>query len=277
MSGKLDISKNKNVVPTETESESESENEKDSGNDFGLSLEKLTLGPRKKLLVMNLSGLLLHRAFKRDTPRIPKHRRPDVVFGNFFLYPVYCRPHSEDFMKFCLERFEVGIWSSSIERNLNAALDCAIGGLRGKLLFAWDQVYCTDTGFKSLEKKTKPLFLKELRKIWESSDLGKRFSSSNTLLIDDSPYKAILNPANTGIFPASYNADNVNDTELGPRGALRLYLDGLVDAVDVASYVKEHPFGQPAISPTHSHWDFYSVVIQRFRNNQASKSNVPKK
>lgn len=81
MSGKLDISKNKNVVPTETETESESENEKDSGNDFGLSLEKLTLGPRKKLLVMNLSGLLLHRAFKRDTPRIPKHRRPDVVFG----------------------------------------------------------------------------------------------------------------------------------------------------------------------------------------------------
>ncbi|RVX11925.1 hypothetical protein CK203_009508 [Vitis vinifera] len=236
MSGKLDISKNKNVVPTETESESESENEKDSGNDFGLSLEKLTLGHERSFL-----------------------------------------PHSEDFMKFCLERFEVGIWSSSIERNLNAALDCAIGGLRGKLLFAWDQVYCTDTGFKSLEKKTKPLFLKELRKIWESSDLGKRFSSSNTLLIDDSPYKAILNPANTGIFPASYNADNVNDTELGPRGALRLYLDGLVDAVDVASYVKEHPFGQPAISPTHSHWDFYSVVIQRFRNNQASKSNVPKK
>lgn len=63
MSGKLDISKNKNVVP----SESESKNEKDSGNDFGLSLEKLSLGPRKKLLVMNLSGLLLHR--------------PDVVFG----------------------------------------------------------------------------------------------------------------------------------------------------------------------------------------------------
>ena len=62
MSGKLDISKNKNVVPTETESESESENEKDSGNDFGLSLEKLNLGPRKKLLLMNLSGLLLHRA-----------------------------------------------------------------------------------------------------------------------------------------------------------------------------------------------------------------------
>ncbi|RVW48174.1 hypothetical protein CK203_084759 [Vitis vinifera] len=249
MSGKLDISKNKNVVPTESESESESENEKDSGNDFG--------------------------PFKGYTPRIPKHRRPDVVFGKHL---VYSRPHSEDFMKFCLERFEVGIWSSSIERNLNAALDCAIGGLRGKLLFAWDQVYCTDTGFKSLEKKTKPLFLKELRKIWESSDLGKRFSSSNTLLIDDSPYKAILNPFfNTGIFPASYNADNVNDTELGPRGALRLYLDGLVDAVDVASYVKEHPFGQPAISPTHSHWDFYSVVIQRFRNSQASKSNVPKK
>jgi hypothetical protein len=28
---------------------------------------------------------------------------------------VYKRPHCEEFMKFCLEKFEVGIWSSARE------------------------------------------------------------------------------------------------------------------------------------------------------------------
>jgi hypothetical protein len=52
---------------------------------------------------------------------------------------------------------------------------------------------------------------------------------------------------------------------LGPGGDLRLYLEGLVDADDVPSYVKDHPFGQPAITPTHSDWEFYSNIISRFQ------------
>lgn len=64
-----------------------------------------------------------------------------------------------------------------------------------------DQADCTDTGFKTLENNKKPLFVKELRKVWdEDANHGLpqrhrgRFSPSNTLLIDDSPYKALLNP-----------------------------------------------------------------------------------
>ncbi|KAK4730821.1 hypothetical protein R3W88_023809 [Solanum pinnatisectum] len=51
-----------------------------------LPLEKLNLGPKKKLLVLNLGGLLVHR-----------------------------RPFCDQFLKFCLERFEIGIWSSAME------------------------------------------------------------------------------------------------------------------------------------------------------------------
>ena len=87
MSKQLSILKNKSLVTLDSESEnealdSESENEEDSGNDFGLSLEKLSIGPRKKLLVMSLGGVLLHRAFNRDKAGIPKHRRPDLLYGN---------------------------------------------------------------------------------------------------------------------------------------------------------------------------------------------------
>lgn len=62
-----------------------------------------------------------------------------------------------------------------------------------------DLSHCTGTGFKTLENKHKELVFKELRKLWEKHDAnlpwGKGcYNASNTLLLDDSPYKALLNP-----------------------------------------------------------------------------------
>lgn len=57
----------------------------------------------------------------------------------------------------------------------------------------------TQTGFKTLENMHKPLVMKELKKIWEKDDPNfpwekGYYNESNTLLLDDSPYKALLNP-----------------------------------------------------------------------------------
>ena len=57
-----------------------------------------------------------------------------------------------------------------------------------------DQSQCYESGFKSLENKNKPLFFKQLKKLWEKVKKGGPYSASNTLLIDDTPYKALLNP-----------------------------------------------------------------------------------
>lgn len=66
-------------------------------------------------------------------------------------------------------------------------------------MFLQDQTHCTMTKFNTLENKHKKLVFKELRRIWEKHDpelpWEKRFyNESNTLLLDDSPYKALLNP-----------------------------------------------------------------------------------
>ncbi|CAL9026583.1 unnamed protein product [Prunus brigantina] len=53
--------------------------------------------------------------------------------------------------------------------------------------------------------KGKPLFFKELGNLWKHFD-GK-YSESDTLFIDDQPYKALLNPPYRGIFLESYNDD----------------------------------------------------------------------
>lgn len=62
-----------------------------------------------------------------------------------------------------------------------------------------DMSHSTQTGYNTLENVYKPLVFKELRKIWENDDpslpwKNGDYNESNTLLLDDSPYKALLNP-----------------------------------------------------------------------------------
>lgn len=47
-----------------------------------LSLEKLNLGPRKKLIILSLGGLLCDRICKRETSKIPTFRHPDASYGS---------------------------------------------------------------------------------------------------------------------------------------------------------------------------------------------------
>lgn len=65
-----------------------------------------------------------------------------------------------------------------------------------------DQSICITTNFKTLENTTKPLFLKDLRTVWNRFgtclSCGKRkYDETNTLLVDDSPDKALCNPVSS--------------------------------------------------------------------------------
>ncbi|KAK6943967.1 FCP1 homology domain [Dillenia turbinata] len=239
--------------------EGDEANKIEDNSSISLCLEKLNIGPQKKLLVFSFNRVLMNRIYRTDKV-VPRNRRPDGVYR---AHLVYKRPYCEGFVKFCFERFEVGIWSSAEERNILGALDNVLGAeFKKKLLFVWDQNDCIDTGFQSLENENKPLFLKDLLKIWEL--WPGRFSPSNTLLIDERPYKALINPPCTGIFPEPYRVENPGDDALGPKGELRMYLKGLADVEDVPSYVKEHKFGQPAIAPGHPDWGFYVKVLDKY-------------
>lgn len=62
---------------------SDDDDEEDTGDDCGLALDKLNLGPRKKLLVLGLGGLLCHRVYRRVKSNIPVYRRHDASYGSF--------------------------------------------------------------------------------------------------------------------------------------------------------------------------------------------------
>lgn len=72
---------------------------------------------------------------------------------------------------------------------------------------------CTVTKFKTIEDKKKPLVLKELRRLWEKKPFRElplekgEYDKSNTLLLDDSPYKALRNPVSFYYFSSIWLLD----------------------------------------------------------------------
>ncbi|XP_021691565.1 uncharacterized protein LOC110672940 isoform X2 [Hevea brasiliensis] len=172
----------------------------DKENALSESLASLSIRPparrlKKKLLVLDLNGLLVDIVSSS-----PKNFKPDIrIRGR----AIFTRPFCLDFLNFCFERFEVGIWSSRIKKNMDDVINYVMGDMKHKLMFCWDLSRCTMTQFNTLENKHKPLVFKELRRIWEKHDpelpWEKRFyNESDTLLLDDSPYKALLNPVSFG-------------------------------------------------------------------------------
>lgn len=79
------------------------------------------------------------------------------------------------------------------------------------------------------------------------------YDETNTLLIDDSEYKAERNPRHTSIHPQKYEADMHGDDELSEHGMLFQYLRRLSEAVavgvDVPTFVERNPYEYPADGP----------------------------
>ncbi|KAG4119220.1 hypothetical protein ERO13_D11G065100v2 [Gossypium hirsutum] len=227
-------------------------------NDVSLTIVKTPVSQlRKKLLVLDVNGLLADIIY-----RSPKNYKADAYIAG---RAIFKRPFCDDFLRFCFEKFEVGIWSSRNRRNLERVVDSLMGDMKQKLLFCWDSSHCTTTRFKTLGNRYKPLVFKELRKLWRKSDPNLPwekgyYNESNALLIDDSPYKALLNPLGTAIFPHPFKFD-MDDDSLGVGGELRVYLERLALAENVQKFLELNPFGQIAITERSHDWGFYSRVI----------------
>lgn len=216
----------------------------------------------KKLLVLDLNGLLADIVLLQNVPY--DFKVDTIVSGK----AVFKRPFHDDFLQFCFEKFNVGVWSSRIRKNVELVLDFLFGNAKDKLLFCWDQSHCTDTGFPVVGKRrSKPIILKKLKKLWEKFEPDLpwergEYDESNTLLLDDSPHKALCNPPNTAVFPNTYLYTDEKDDSLGPEGDLRLYLEGLSMAENVQKYVESNPFGQRPITEKNVSWRYYCNVIE---------------
>ncbi|XP_045811091.1 uncharacterized protein LOC123905505 isoform X2 [Trifolium pratense] len=240
------------------------------------SVERTIISNSKnKLLILDVNGLLadcvsdVPNGYYQPEPHFWVRRRK-----------VYKRPFCDSFLQFCFDKFHVGVWSSRAKCNVDEVIKCLMGKSASRLLFCWNQSHCTTTKFSTVENKDKPLVLKELRKLWDKLEPGLpwekgEFHESNTLLLDDSPYKALVNPY-TAIFPYSYRYYHTRDSALGPKGDLRGYLERLAMAHNVQEFVKSNPFGQRCIREANPSWGYYLKVIESVKcreNDRPSASD----
>ncbi|XVF60699.1 hypothetical protein PTKIN_Ptkin08bG0069300 [Pterospermum kingtungense] len=120
------------VGNTEENSDSFDPNER---NDVSLAILKNPVWQlRKKLLVLDLNGLLADIV---DRP--PKNYKADAHIAG---RAIFKRSFCDSFLRFCCERFEVGIWSSRNRKNLDRFIDFLMGDMKCKLLFCWVNMAC---------------------------------------------------------------------------------------------------------------------------------------
>ena len=200
--------------------------------------------PRPKhLLVLDANGFLCWRSRRSGKDVLLPSRAPDLSSGN---YHVYARPHVRDFLRWCAQRFHVVMWSTALRENIEPIIAAAFGD-DGSLAPAaiFDQSDCTDTGVGHPDNKHKPMLIKRLSVLWADQRLaagvpGVAFGPSNTLLIDDSPYKAIDNPKHTAVHPREWSAlddDDAHTAALAPDGEVRRLLALVAAASDVRTPV----------------------------------------
>ncbi|KAF9610131.1 hypothetical protein IFM89_019996 [Coptis chinensis] len=190
--------------------------------------------PNRILLILDLNGVLVHVANELDLPL--GFKADTFILGKAIIRTPFC----DDFLKFCFERYQ--------------------------LAFCWNQSHCTTTELHTVDKIDKPIMLKELVKLWDKDDPNlpwerREYNESNTVMLDDSPYKALFNSAHTAIFPTSYDFQNENDNSLGPGVDIRMYLEGLTTSKNVQKYIKQHPFGQQALTESDPSWPHYLQLI----------------
>ena len=226
--------------------------------------------PGRILLVLDLNHILCERR-SRSAPPVTAEalaRHPHTLVGGRASNFIFERPYAAAFLPWALERFAVGLWSSGTRRNVAPLVAHLVPShLHQHLAFIWCQEECTVVhdrrvdvaaayesagdddaaadaadGAPPPERETKPLIMKELKRLWRKFPV---WDASTTVLVDDDPAKLERNPAHTAICPHKWCAlapPPGSEDELAPHGTLCRYLDALRAAADTNEFIRERPY-----------------------------------
>lgn len=196
--------------------------------------------PQDKLLVLDVNNVLLRRVHESKLVESGFQKQADKTVGKMH---IFLRPHARDFLKWCSEKYHIVVWSSAMRHNVQHMVELAFRDLDITPVAVLDQTDCDETGEMDPSTPGKPLMLKNLTKVWAHEKVSKFgcFGPTNTLLVDDSPYKAAVNPDNTAIHPQGWNGPDDKDPSsndaLGVCGDVRRVLAMVAESDDVPGAV----------------------------------------
>lgn len=172
------------------------------------------------------------------------------------------RPHLQPFLTFCFRNFKsVSIWTaadaswfSAVNHVLLQPIMKRISANIGKechfrFVFVRPQGTIKYVIRPEFNFTPQPIFIKELRKLWESPVKFPEFTPHNTLIVDDTPETFSQNYRNAiQIPPFAYN--NTQDHDLLK---LMFYLK------DLGQYYKQH---RTILNTDKRNWNFRDHIVQ---------------
>jgi hypothetical protein len=206
--------------------------------DYINSPSKLVIHSLCYLLVLDVNGLLCDAKHVKYSTRW----RPLIHLercGNKIISP---RPHVFEFLQHCSQKFDIGIWSSTIRLNLVPMVEYLFWKVEGlKLMFLWGDEKCEHTHICHPLNVNRELVLKNMKRVWEEINLTfNSLGPHNKLLIDDCMFKCIGNMPFLYNLPMSFNLEVENNYLMNTFWP---YLKGLSKAPNTIGYMGSNPHG----------------------------------
>ncbi|KAF7726582.1 hypothetical protein EC973_008627 [Apophysomyces ossiformis] len=185
-------------------------------NYLALSAEtsKTLTEAQKQLLVLDLNGTFVRRYNNQG---------------------MFVRPYSTEFFDFIFQNFTVMVWSSAQPRSVD--MMCRMfGHHRSKLVRIWDRDKFSLTR-EQYYRKTQTI--KDLSLVWDELS----FNETNTIMLDDSPAKSVLQPYSS-VHLAEFDYQSPEFQQYGDSElcAVMDYLNKLRYESNVASYIHKCPY-----------------------------------
>lgn len=188
--------------------------------------------PRPLLIVIDLNGTLLYR---------PDKHKPTKY---------QTRPLASQFIRKCIEKYRVVIWSSTRDENVRIICQKLLSpDLLSRVVAIWGR---TKFGLSPSDFKKRTMCYKRLTKLWADPRVAQSYPAgaegehgwdqSNTILIDDTPEKARAEPYNAIIVPEYTGEQNEQPRVLE---CVEQYLETLRYQADVSAYMRVNPFALP--------------------------------
>jgi hypothetical protein len=219
--------------------------------------------PKTRFLVLDLNGVLVQCVHCPRVPTVPyckpqeaRYDGPPTLIKSKL---VHLRPWLRHFLQIVTKKWWVVVWSSMTAENTNAVVEFIFKGMEPPCMVlaqkACRKLYTPQNQVvKKPNNPAVPQYLKVLRPIfWDQRPTlinvpyDIRPSRDNTLMVDDSAAKNILNPTTNFIVCPSWTIEKVQDRFLLD---LLKYLQALWGSgLPVHDYVRLNPIGERYLDP----------------------------
>ncbi|KAH8552570.1 HAD-like domain-containing protein [Umbelopsis sp. PMI_123] len=182
---------------------------------------------------------------------------------------MWVRPHYMEFLEYLFSQFEVGVWSSA-RRHTVSNMCQLFGDFKKQLLFTWSR---ENFGLSDEEYLRNTPTIKDLQLVWKNLDVNSsltKYTACNTILLDDSASKAVLQPFNS-IAISEFDHKCTNIIQNGDNELLNViaYLEKVKYEDNVSNFMKRNPYYQESLSSETSECDFQST---HFRYSDAKQT-----